>query len=217
VELGPGDVLYIPAGCNHAAATTDELSLHLTIGILRITYRQVMDRALADGPPVLDLPLPLGFHTDGSSLASPSLEVGVTQMLTGVIDRLSSTRVADVVERERRRQIVPYGRRGRLRSVLAASDLTQDSVVRWVTVMPRLQPVLDESDGIESGRGTGMVRVLLADRVLRMPATAVPAVEAVSSAARGLRVGELPGIDPASRIVVARRLVVEGACIIDPP
>jgi hypothetical protein len=49
-----------------------------------------------------------------------------------------------------------------------------------------------------------------------MPAAAVPALDALSSADRGLRVCDLPGLDPPSRVVVARRLVVEGACIIDP-
>lgn len=217
VDLQPGDVLYVPARCDHAAATTKDLSLHLTIGILRITYRHVLERVLGDGPALLDEPLPLGFHTVANG--SPSLERGVARMLTDVTDRLASTQVSDVVDRERRRQLVPYGRRGHLRSVLVADDLTQDSLVRWVTVRPHLQPVFEEPDGMEpgddTGRHTGMVRVLLADRVLRMPAAAVPAVEAVSGAARGLRVGDMPGLGPPSRLMVARRLVVEGACIID--
>lgn len=44
--LADGDVLYIPAGVEHSAQSTDESSLHLTIGIIRRTYRSVIERAL---------------------------------------------------------------------------------------------------------------------------------------------------------------------------
>lgn len=212
VALEPGDVLYIPAGCDHSAVTTEDLSLHLTIGVLRITYRAVLQRVLdGDEFAELDAPLPLAFRS--STIASDedrSLEIGVARMLNTVVHRLRSTKVSDVVDRERRRQLVPYSRRGHLRSVLTADGLSLDSMLRWVTVAPRMQPAYDEDGTLERER----VRVLLADRILRVPRVAVPAIDAVSRAGDATRVGDLPGLDPSSRLVIARRLVVEGACVI---
>jgi hypothetical protein len=209
VVLRRGDVLYLPAGCHHGAATTDDLSLHLTVGILSITYRAVLERVLGDGTPELDRPLPVGFHTSRSDASDDrALEVGVARMLNAGIDHLRSTKISDVVDRERRRQLVPYSRHGHLRSVLAVDALTQDDIVRWVTVQPRMQPV----DGQD-----GRVRVLLADRILQMPRAAIAAVGAISETPTGVRVGDIPGLDRASRLVIARRLVLEGACVVELP
>jgi bifunctional lysine-specific demethylase and histidyl-hydroxylase NO66 len=41
-ELLPGDVLYLPRGYVHAAQTTDSASVHLTIGLLAITWYDVL-------------------------------------------------------------------------------------------------------------------------------------------------------------------------------
>ena len=211
VVLEPGDVLYIPAGCDHSAVTTEDLSLHLTIGVLRITYRAVLQRVL-DGDEFgeLDAPLPLAFRSSTIAPDDRSLEIGVARMLNTVVHRLRSTKVSDVVDRERRRQLVPYSRRGHLRSVLTADELSLDSMLRWVTVLPRMQPAYDDDGTLERER----VRVLLADRILRVPRVAVPAIDAISRAGDTARVGDLPGLDPSSRLVIARRLVVEGACVI---
>ena len=220
VELRPGDVMYVPAGCDHSAATTDDLSLHLTVGILRTTYRTVLERLLRDGPAVLDEPLPLAFHTAGSYSGARTLAAGLDATLTSVAERLQATSIDDVVDAERRRQLVPYGRRGRVRSSLTVDQLSQESVLRWVTVMPRMQPI-DGADDLSTDEpsierpGRERVRVLLADRILRLPVVAVDAVDALANAPDGLRVADLPGLDPASRLVVGRRLVIEGACIVD--
>ncbi len=193
VSMQPGDMLYIPAGSDHAAVTTDDLSLHLTIGVLRITYRAVLERMLTDGDlPALDAPLPLGFRTCRGAADDRTLEVGVSTMLTSVVHHLRSIKVGDVVGRERRRQLVPYSRRGHLRSVLTVEQLTQDSVLRWVTVMPRMQPAFDDDGRPKPDR----VRVLLADRVLRMPRAAVAAIDALSSAPAGTRDRRHPWAGP---------------------
>ncbi|MET0910658.1 MAG: hypothetical protein ABWZ99_14420, partial [Ilumatobacteraceae bacterium] len=117
----------------------------------------------------------------------------------------------DVVDRERRRQLVPYSRRGHLGSVLALDQLTQDSRLRWITVMPRMQPAVDDDGHLESDR----IRVLLADRILRFPRSATAAIDALATAGGATRIADIPGLDPPSRLVIARRLVLEGACVID--
>jgi lysine-specific demethylase/histidyl-hydroxylase NO66 len=41
-ELLPGDALYLPRGYVHAAQTTDSASVHLTIGVLAVTWYDVL-------------------------------------------------------------------------------------------------------------------------------------------------------------------------------
>jgi hypothetical protein len=42
VELEAGDCLYLPRGFVHAALTTDEHSVHLTVGLLSVTWNDVL-------------------------------------------------------------------------------------------------------------------------------------------------------------------------------
>ena len=45
VTLSPGDLMYLPRGYPHDAASADGASLHLTIGMLPITWASVLIRA----------------------------------------------------------------------------------------------------------------------------------------------------------------------------
>ncbi len=47
VELEPGDSLYIPKNFPHAAATQASASVHLTVGILSIGTRDVLEAAVS--------------------------------------------------------------------------------------------------------------------------------------------------------------------------
>src|SRR5215218_8220205 len=65
LALDAGDVLYMPRGTEHSAHTDGSPSLHVTIGVSSVTYRDVLRRAIdsvavGDGS-CLDQRLPLGF------------------------------------------------------------------------------------------------------------------------------------------------------------
>jgi bifunctional lysine-specific demethylase and histidyl-hydroxylase NO66 len=51
--------------------------------------------------------------------------------------------------------------------------------------------------------------VLLGDRELRMPMSVEPAMSLIADGA-GVAVADLPGLDQAGRLVLARRLIREG-------
>ena len=81
--------------------------------------------------------------------------------------------------------------------------------------LPRLGPqdlLRRRPDGIfrVSVEG-GQARVVLGLRELRMPAGAERALRFVAAADGPFRAADVPGLDRASRLVVARRLVREGA------
>ena len=58
------------------------------------------------------------------------------------------------------------------------------------------------------------VRIHLGDRVLTVPSVVLDAVRLLSGG-DPVRVRDLPGLDPASRVVLARRLIEETACVIE--
>lgn len=63
-ELEPGDVAYIPRGVVHDARSSDELSLHITVGILSYRYMDLLLEIVAAAglsDPALRMSLPPGF------------------------------------------------------------------------------------------------------------------------------------------------------------
>ena len=191
--LQPGDTLYMPAGTPHAACAEDGYSLHLTIGILAVTRRDVLRRIVGE---LDDRPLPLGF-------TRPERRETVLDELAAAIDetrrKLGSVDVAAEADREiartlRRRRSTATGR---LRTLLVPDALDDDVVLARrhpLTVLPA---------------GDGKIVAVFPDRRLRMPEMTGPALVMIASCDR-IRMGDLPGLDGAERIVLTRRLVREG-------
>ncbi len=220
VELGVGDVLYLPTGTAHDASTTDRTSLHLTIGVLRVTVRQVAQRLLGrrgeDDP--LDDPLPIGFAHAPCALAAWLAE-RLSVLGAGVP---ISEVVADEIRRVRGAR--PADRRGAVATMARRLELTDLSMIRLADVAEVLDGAdldgahLDGAhpDGAhlagahpDGARPAGTC-VRLPDRVLELPPAAGEALAQLASR-HPVAVGELRGLTPASRLVVARRLVREGA------
>jgi ribosomal protein L16 Arg81 hydroxylase len=66
-DLKPGDLLYIPRGCLHAAESRDSASLHLTVGVNTVTWAAVVLRAIEriiEQDSCFRVSLPLGFARD---------------------------------------------------------------------------------------------------------------------------------------------------------
>ncbi len=219
-EIFAGDAMYIPAGSRHRASTTGEPSLHLTLGIIRVTYRDVLKRVLLDGPDVLDRPLPIGFQEPGG--AQQRLRRDTSSMLDDVGQYLAGVDVEKCVEAElQQRRRVPF-MSGHLTALLDRGDLTLDTRLRWSAPRPlgrlgpgdRWRPL----DAIDAGDAPHL-HIHLADRVLTVPSVVLEAVHLLSTRGSNgggaVRVNDLPGLDPPSRIVLARRLIEETACVID--
>ncbi len=195
----PGDVLYLPAHTDHSAETQGEVSLHITIGILRVTYGHVIRRQLdrLDGVD-LDAPLPVGFASPDRSEA---LHEELTRHLHEAADALARSDPRDVAAHEQRRAIrwrspLP---RGQLQSILALDRIDPSTVV--VARDDHPAELLD-ADG-------GRVALLLIDRTVEVPAAARGALEHLLRGEE-TKVGELPDLSDASRTVLVRRLVREG-------
>ena len=199
ITIRPGDRMYVPAGTTHSATSGDRSSLHLTVGIIRTTYRSVVDRLLADVRQ-LDEPLPLDYRDPA---AVPDFAEHVRAALDSTSAALGHVDVDDVVERERRRRR-PAPAARTIGDVVALDDLGPDSELAWNDRFRIEEPTDNDTD----------TRLVVTDgrRTVRIPIAARPALEHLRGAETGASVGGLPDLDAPSRIVVARRLLDDGVC-----
>jgi hypothetical protein len=197
VVLEPGVSMYLPTGTPHAARAQESVSLHVTVGINQLTWRQLLERVLADALDETGAQhLPAGYLDDPSVLAD-----GLTERVDALATRLRGLDPGAVADAQVRRFLTgrTLWQRGGLRDRVAAHGLTDTSVLRR---RPG-HPCVLVPDGER-------LRVLLGDRELVMPIRLRATLEAVRAAAT-LRPADLAGhLDEQSRLVVCRRLVREG-------
>ncbi|MEA2684904.1 MAG: bifunctional lysine-specific demethylase and histidyl-hydroxylase, partial [Actinomycetota bacterium] len=201
VDLGPGDCLYVPRGVPHQAESQESVSVHVTLGVLAVTWHDVVRDLVAATADDLAFrrPLPAGFASGPVDDLVPAVAATVED-LQAFLAKVDPAQVAEEV----------IARFWRGRPPILAGHLTQ---------LSRLETLGDES--LVRRRPGSVCRlamdgdwlvVLLGDRELRMPADAEPAV-AVLAAASGepLAVADLAAVaDRESRRVLVHRLVREG-------
>ena len=204
VRTSNGDVLYIPAGVRHEAAAQHEMSLHVTIGIVRVSVRQAVQRALAHRD-LLAAPLPLGYARPEHA---HELHQQVSDALNASASALHEVDPAAVAATERsrahrRRSPLPIGQ---LASILRLDSLDQERQVAWRGDVPAA--IGSRADG------DGRFSLDLPDRRITFPDAMRPAVERLMEEG-AVTIGSLPGLDDASRLVLVRRLVRETVLVVD--
>jgi mannose-6-phosphate isomerase-like protein (cupin superfamily) len=198
VVLEPGVSMYLPTGTPHAARAQETASLHVTLGINRVMWKDVLDRALAaavDGAGAG--PVPAGYLDDPSLLAD-----GLAERLEELADALRGLDPAEVTTSEVRRFLTgrTLWQRGGLRDRLASRDLGDTTALRRRAGHPCVLVPTGEK-----------LRVLLGDRDLLVPARLAPALEQLAATEGPFTPGDLAEhLDEHSRIVLCRRLVREG-------
>jgi hypothetical protein len=182
--LEAGDTLYMPRGWLHEALTSDEDSLHLTIGVNVYTWLDAVRAALDDCAD--ELAVRRSVPDDG--VAPPDL-----------LEVLEARLQPDDVVRRRRSKLVRTRRpvlEGALTELRASDALTAD------TLLERRPTVLSE---LEDGA------LVFEGKRLRVPERAVAELRAVAESEGPFRAEELPGeLDAESRLVLLRRLIREG-------
>jgi len=195
VLLEPGLSMYLPTGTPHAARAQDTVSLHVTVGINQLTWRGLVERAVAPAlRDVADDHLPAGYLDDPQRLAE-----GLATRLEELAEAVRRTDATAAVESEVRRFLTsrPPRLAGGLHDVLGRGEITAATRLRRRPGHPCV--LLDRGDRVE---------VLLGDRSLDVPAWIRPALEEVR-ARPTLCPDDLP-LDAESSLVLCRRLVREG-------
>lgn len=203
----PGDVLYLPRGWIHSATALGGVSIHLTIGVAAYTRHdvvaQVVARAADEAALRSSLPLGLDF-TDASAvtyLVEETIAALVASLEGTAADEATGASVARHLAARLRDDTRPEPVRP-LATIDAIETLDVDSVVQ-----------LREGLAASAVRSAESVDVRLPSKALHLPVAAGPAIDALLLGAP-VRVGDLPGLDGTSAIVVARRLVREGALVV---
>lgn len=196
-RLAPGDTLYIPTGFPHSASTQERESVHITIGILAVTWRALLGEAVKaiDSAPALREPLPLGYATDNGAFAEE-----VARRLEDIGSSIAGLDPA-AMGRTLRKKVLTTRQpllRGQIHRLLALGDVGDESTVARRGGAICTLEVVD-----------GELSVLLGDRELRMPARIEPAVSVLASGERVV-VADLPGLDRDGRLILVRRLIREG-------
>ncbi|MGN6130794.1 MAG: cupin domain-containing protein [Nocardioidaceae bacterium] len=197
VVMEPGVSMYLPTGTPHAARAQDTVSLHVTLGINQVTWRDVIERAL---PHLVDEVG--GEHLPAGYVEQPELlRVGLADRRERLAASLREVDPGAVTEREVERFLTSRNpsARGGLRDRIDVRDLDDDTLL----LRRPGRPCVLRPDG-------DRLRVLLGDRELRVPGHLEAALEGIR-VRKTLRPRDLADLlDPQSRLVLCRRLVREG-------
>ena len=198
VTLRAGDSLYVPRGFLHSARAQEDLSAHLTIGVVTTTWYDVVRdlvSATADDPS-FRRPLPVGFASDEAALA---LEVDqAVGRLRKWLDQVDAQAVAASTA----------GRFWDERPPILAGQLHQIGLLDEIDDSSRLCPSEGSVCCLSLDGDTLAARI--GGRELHMPAALEPTMRRIVTSGP-FRLGDLAElIDGPSRLVLARRLVGEG-------
>ena len=194
VLLEPGLSMYLPTGTPHSARSQEVTSLHVTLGINRVSMRELL-RSLVNetlGDERYDAPLPSGWLDDPSRLASAL--GGSLDSLASSLSALDPSSVA-ATRADRFLSDRSPALEGGLVDRVALPDLSDATrLERRPTAACVLRP------------GEDRLTVHLGDRSLRMPARLTPVLEFVRDTP-SFTVAELePWGDASCRLGVARPL-----------
>ena len=189
VVLRGGDTLYLPRGWLHEALTSEEDSLHLTIGISVVTWLDAFRELLSEVEDDVEFRRSVPPDADGSA-----------ELFERLAERLGPEHVAEVMRAKflGGRRPVLDGQLGDLRALETLSE--ESAVARRETVIADLTELDD-----------GGVALVFEGRRVVFPGHAQEELEALVASAGPVKLSELPGqLDGDGRVVLARRLVREG-------
>lgn len=198
--LRAGQILYIPRGVMHAAAATDDVSLHITLGVICYTWSELLSDCLAElleRSPTWRENLPLGFGAE-PDMSVARLEQELRARLSGFVDQVDVREVVSSrmqqVENQHRPRVGDH-----LRQALASAALSDEHVVERRPGLPSRLELRGDRAIVRSG-----------EREVSFPATAHRTLEQVL-AQDSIPVASIDDdLDAGSRRTVIATLIREG-------
>jgi ribosomal protein L16 Arg81 hydroxylase len=202
--LRQGDLLYIPRGVVHEAMTTDDSSIHITLGLHVWRWADLLREAimaLAETDVRLRASLPVGLLAGGRT-GGDQLQAQARELLRGCAETFDVERVLRRMGERivQRREPVPDGH---FESLDRLDTITGDTWLQRRTGM--LCGVAEQN---------GKVTIMFPGGVVSGPATLERALRFVA-AAETFQVRDLPGpewapLSAKAQVVLAKRLVSTG-------
>jgi hypothetical protein len=197
VRTEAGDVLYVPRGRVHAAESTSEPSIHLTVGVhaptlLALVIRSLYSMSYSDDRVHTRLP---PRHLD-----DPDARASLSVLVRDVVEALEQPSVIEggVVSLED-----DLVKRGKCPPVAQAvsNALGIDGNARVVKYQPLYSRVTDSPDG---------VALHFAQLVINAGSGHKDALQFLSKSTEPFRICDLPGLSAAEQTELARTLIVTG-------
>lgn len=198
--LNAGDIAYVPRGVVHDAHSTDDMSLHITLGAIVTTWADMLKDAimLASRQEVaFRAALPIGFHR---SQADPA-PMGET--LNGLWDRVPELAPTEALLQRFADDIISTRHgllTGQLAAIMALPELAPDTA---------LGPRVNLMVAWESDAAQDTVTAHVHGKGLTLPGHAEAALRFALETPEW-RPSDLPGLDAEGQMVLARRLIREG-------
>jgi len=202
ILLRSGDLLYIPRGWVHEAATDQTASLHLTFGIHPPLGMDLLNAALevmVDRIPELREALPVGPLDTKARHAC--LAKRLAQLVELLATHASAIEAAKVIDD----QLLRRGRSGGdghlFEDIEDLRGFTIDTLLERRTNLPCRMVKTHDGVGLRFSNG-----------LIKGPAVFSAAMVFVASRAEPFRVSDLPGLPAKHQLVFASSLVSDGIC-----
>ena len=204
-RLNAGDLYYCPRGLVHDARSTDDISLHITFGVMAKTWTEVMVEAVGAAcvsDPSFRENLPLGFATD-PDFDRTEARAKFKTLLSAIGDHADFDTILDGIAAEfiaERRPLM----RGQMHQMM-----NHDRIDETCSIMARPDLIytltqVGENVELRSGGNTvtfpAHVTQLLKDMVSLNQPTKLASLDA--------------DLDDAGRVVLAKRLMAEGLIVV---
>jgi len=201
-ELCAGDAAYIPRGWVHEARSSDNVSLHITVGVLVYTWTDLLLECVADAclnDRAFRKSLPPGFAR--KEFPREQARAVFDRLLQHLSERGAPDKMLDRFIDEFLSSCPPL-LRGQMAQLAKLDQLATDSIVG---IRP---PLLAR---IETGPNSVSVRCF--GRRITFPPVVAPAIQFALSSER-FAVQDLPGdLDAAGKLTLVRRLIREGLLV----
>ncbi|HMA47956.1 MAG TPA: cupin domain-containing protein [Frankiaceae bacterium] len=204
VVLSAGDALYLPRGYVHAAETSEDRSVHLTVGVLALTWYDVLQDVLAQAAdePAFRQALPLGVDAGDP-------DGGLAAEMAAFLSRAAGW----LGRREPDTLLAPL--RARLARAMPPEPvrvLAQTDAARHLSPGTPLRVRRGLAWSLSAPPGTGRLVLRLPDRDVAMPGLVEPALRRALAGAPVSAAGLAP-FPAEDGIVLLRRLLREGVLV----
>ncbi len=201
ITLNAGDMMYIPRGIPHEAVTTDESSLHLTLGVYSVQWVDFITKALqnmAQYNVELRKALPVGFLNTDTADLSDKIETKLFELFNDVLNQESIEGAKHLFAQESRIKKRPMAD-GHFNSLDQIDTLTLDSgLIKRDNMNCKVQEM-----------GT-VSRIIFSGNVIRGPITISPALNFIASNEGSFQVHEIPVLNDANKLKLTKRLIRGG-------
>ncbi|MBL4605358.1 MAG: cupin-like domain-containing protein [Flavobacteriaceae bacterium] len=203
ITLNAGDMMYIPRGIPHEAYTTDESSLHLTIGVYPTQWLDFISKTLqnlAQTNLPLRQALPIGYLSNDNTFNNISDKI--TNITPTICKELSTgnsiTGALHFLAEEFRTSGQPKGD-GHFDNLDKMNDVNLDT---YLIKRDNMTCKVQQLDTI--------ARIIYPGNVIRGPIGIAPSLEFISENHTGFYVHEIPILNDANKIKLSKRLIRGG-------